>query len=111
MRNTTLTPRRCLSGLALWAAIGSCAVNPVTGKKELSFVSESQEIEMGRTYSAQIAVEMGTYPDTALRTYVANIGREMALASELMWARIPRVTKMYPPGRAKAFTCGSSTTW
>ena len=71
-----------LSGLALGAAIGSCAVNPVTGKKELSFVSESQEIEMGRSYSGQIASEMGVYPDSGLQPYVSNIGRRMALASE-----------------------------
>jgi predicted Zn-dependent protease len=71
-----------LAGIAVGSAIGSCAVNPVTGKKELSLVSESQEIEMGRSYSGQIASEMGVYPDSGLRAYVATIGRRMALASE-----------------------------
>ncbi|MDH4347532.1 MAG: M48 family metalloprotease [Gemmatimonadota bacterium] len=71
-----------LTGIALAAAIGSCAVNPVTGKKELSFVSESQEIEMGRSYSGQIASEMGVYPDSGVQQYVSTIGRRMALASE-----------------------------
>jgi len=71
-----------LTGIALAAAIGSCAVNPVTGKNELSFVSESQEIEMGRSYSGQIVSEMGVYPDTGLGIYVSAIGRRMALASE-----------------------------
>lgn len=75
-------PRLLLAGGLLWLAVGSCAVNPVTGKKELSLVSESQEIEMGRSYSGQIAAEMGVYPDSGLRSYVATIGRRMAVASE-----------------------------
>jgi predicted Zn-dependent protease len=37
---------------------------------------------MGRSYSGQIVSEMGAYPDSGLGTYVATIGRRMALASE-----------------------------
>jgi predicted Zn-dependent protease len=69
--------------------LGSCAVNPVTGRRELSFVSESQEIQMGRDYSKQVAQEMGLYPDSALQGYVSTIGLRMARASErpaLPWA-------------------------
>ena len=41
-----------LAGIAaLAAAVVTCAVNPVTGKRELSLVSEGQEIQMGQQYA------------------------------------------------------------
>jgi len=33
---------------ALLVVAGACAVNPATGRRELSLVSEGQEIAMGR---------------------------------------------------------------
>jgi predicted Zn-dependent protease len=79
------TPRRAgrmVLPLLAGAALVTCATNPVTGKKELSLVSESQEIEMGRSYAAQVSREIGVYPDSAVQRYVSGIGRRMALASE-----------------------------
>jgi predicted Zn-dependent protease len=43
--------------------VASCAVNPVTGKKQLSFISEQGEIEMGKETDAQIRQEYGFYDD------------------------------------------------
>ena len=34
--------------LPLALVIAACAVNPATGERQLSFMSESQEIELGR---------------------------------------------------------------
>ena len=34
--------------VVLGAAFGGCAVNPVTGAKEVGFVSESQELALGQ---------------------------------------------------------------
>jgi predicted Zn-dependent protease len=77
---------RRLSGLlapaALVATLGTCAVNPVTGKRELSLVSESQEIQMGQEYSAQVRQQMGVYPDSAVQAYVNRLGREIAAGTE-----------------------------
>lgn len=91
-----MRPARFASRLvrvALIATLGTgivtCATNPVTGNRELAFVSESQEIEMGRQYSGQVAQEMGVYPDSAVQAYVSRIGREMAVLTErpkLPWA-------------------------
>ncbi len=67
-------------GLSL-APMG-CARNPVTGKNELSLVSESQEIEMGKEASQEVAQTIGIYPDQALNQYVSSIGMKMAKASE-----------------------------
>jgi hypothetical protein len=51
------------AGWALLAGLtvgpSSCARNPVTGKNEISLVSESQEIQMGQEYAQQIVRSMG----------------------------------------------------
>ncbi len=69
------------STLLVWG-LSTCATNPVTGKKELSFVSESQEISMGREYAGQVAQEMGTYQDSAVQRYVSTLGKELAVRTE-----------------------------
>ena len=68
-------------GLAVVAGAG-CATNPVTGKRELSFVSEPQEIAMGQQAAAEVRQSMGLGPDPALQQYVRGIGLAMAKASE-----------------------------
>lgn len=73
---------RTLIVLPALLLVGSCAVNPVTGKRELSFISEAQEIEMGRQLLAQSRAETGFYADSGLQRYVAGIGLRMAQASE-----------------------------
>lgn len=74
---------RAVAGPALLAfALSTCATNPVTGKKELSFVSESQEIAMGKEYAAQVTQEMGAYPDSNIQRYVSGIGKEIAVRTE-----------------------------
>ncbi len=60
----------------------ACAVNPATGKRELSLVSEGQEIQMGLQYDQQLVQELGEYPDTALAKYVDGLGRQLAALSE-----------------------------
>jgi predicted Zn-dependent protease len=62
--------------------ISSCATNPVTGRREFSLISESQEIEMGKQYSAEVIQSIGLVNDPALQAYVKNIGLTMARASE-----------------------------
>jgi predicted Zn-dependent protease len=73
----------------LFVALGACAVNPATGKRELMFVSESQELAMGKQYDQQLVVEMGLYDDQALAGYVQELGLRLAALSErpqLPWA-------------------------
>src|SRR5690348_948361 len=70
-----------LAGALLLAPSG-CARNPVTGKNELSLVSESQEIEMGKQSAQEVAQTIGIYPDPAVNAYVSAIGMKMAKASE-----------------------------
>jgi predicted Zn-dependent protease len=68
--------------LTMGSALGSCARNPVTGKSELSLVSESQEIQMGQEASKEVAQSIGLYKDAAVQAYVAELGKRMAAASE-----------------------------
>lgn len=57
--------------------VAGCAVNPVTGQQELMFVSESQEIALGREIypNALWGGEGGggEYKDQALKTYLRGI--------------------------------------
>ena len=74
--------------LVLAVVTAGCATNPVTGSRELVFMSESQEAALGREADAQIRSEMGVYEDAALQEYIAAIGNRLAAAShrpDLPW--------------------------
>jgi predicted Zn-dependent protease len=60
----------------------SCATNPVTGKRELSLMSEAQEIGAGQQMDPEIRAEMGLYDDAELQRYVEQIGLRLARNSE-----------------------------
>jgi predicted Zn-dependent protease len=59
----------------------SCAVNPVTGKKQLMLMSEAQEVELGRSYDPQVLMTFGVYPDQKLQDFVQTRGTEMGKIS------------------------------
>jgi predicted Zn-dependent protease len=62
--------------------VASCARNPVTGKNELSLVSENQEIQMGQQAAQEVAQTIGFVNDPGLQAYVAGVGKRMAAKSE-----------------------------
>jgi predicted Zn-dependent protease len=68
--------------LLLVGAATGCSVNPATGKRQLSLISEEQEIAMGKEADAQISQQLGLYPDEDLQRYVSDLGREIAAGSE-----------------------------
>jgi len=62
----------------------SCAVNPVTGKSELSIVSfsEEEEVALGaKAYTPAVQQQGGFYRDRALEEYVQSVGMRVARAS------------------------------
>lgn len=68
-----------LGALTLYA----CAVNPATGRREISFVSEAQEIEMGRQSDPAATAQFGgLYPDDDLQAYITELGMSIARVSE-----------------------------
>ena len=66
-----------LGGLML----STCAVNPVTGKKELMFMSEEQEIALGQQSDPSIVAMYGLYEDETLQEFINKKGQEMAAIS------------------------------
>lgn len=73
--------RRFVSIAAL-IALGGCATNPATGKRQLMLVSEGQEAAMGKEADAQFHALYGDYPDQNLQRYVESVARPLAAVSE-----------------------------
>lgn len=67
--------------IALALVTAACATNPVTGKKQVSLLSEAEELAIGQQQDAEIRREMGVYDDPALQRYVSDLGLELARAS------------------------------
>lgn len=83
--------RRPLAAAAWLIPLVGCAVNPVTGRRELSFVSESKEIALGREGAAETTRAIPPVADSGLQAYVRRIGLRMADESErpqLPWSFI-----------------------
>ena len=81
MRPTWATRPFLCTALVI-AGVTACATNPVTGKKELALMSESQEIAMGRAGAAEVTAAIGLYPNAALQGYVNRIGLALAATTE-----------------------------
>jgi len=71
-----------ISLMLLAVATVACATNPVSGKPELSLVSESQEIDIGRQEAQKTIRTIGEYDDPSAQALVRQVGMRMALASE-----------------------------
>jgi len=68
--------------IASLLSVQSCQVNPVTGKKQLAFMSEEKEIALGKSYDPQVVAEMGEYKNPAMATFLNEKGQAMAAISE-----------------------------
>ena len=65
----------------LFAQLGGCAVNPVSGQSDFVLMTESQEISAGRKYHKEILKQYRVYDDPELQAYVNGIGQELAKKS------------------------------
>ncbi len=61
--------------------LSSCAVNPVTGKKEVMFMSEEQEIALGKQSDPSIVAMYGLYENDELQKFINEEGQKMAAIS------------------------------
>ncbi|MGB4400883.1 MAG: M48 family metalloprotease [Daejeonella sp.] len=61
--------------------VNACAVNPVTGKKQVVLMSEAQEIAMGKEADPQIIAQYGLYEDPELQQFITTKGKAMAAVS------------------------------
>ena len=68
--------------LSVVALLAACATNPVTGKQELSLISQSQEIQMGQQASQGDLQRVGEVASPAARELVRRVGQQIASKSE-----------------------------
>ena len=73
MRNLSLL-------LSLWVLLffSACSVNPVTGERDFVLISEDAELEMGRTYNAQVLQYQRPYEVAVVQNYVQSIGDSLS---------------------------------
>ena len=74
--------KRLLLTATAAALLCSCAVNPVSGHRELALITEDQEIQMGREVAAAAEAQLGLVDDARLQEYVQRVGISLAQASE-----------------------------
>lgn len=98
--------------LALLLFLG-CAKNPVTGKRDLMLLSESQEIAMGQQADPDIIRFFGLYDDKELQRFINEKGQQMAAIShrknlkyEFKIVDSPVVNAFAVPGGYVYFTRG-----
>jgi predicted Zn-dependent protease len=91
----------------------SCAINPVTGKKQLILMSEDQEKALGVQSDPEIIAGMGLYEDAALQQFINEKGKQMAAVShrpnlgyEFKIVDSPVVNAFAVPGGFVYFTRG-----
>jgi predicted Zn-dependent protease len=59
-----------------------CAVNPVTGEKQLMLVGEEWELQVGRQYSGEVEKQMGgRIENWQLQNYINSVGEKIAAVS------------------------------
>ena len=90
-----------------------CAVNPVTGNRELMLMSEEQEIALGKQSDPAVVAQYGLYQDEALQKFIDEKGQAMAkishrpdLAFEFKIVDSPVVNAFALPGGYIYFTRG-----
>jgi len=66
-----------LSGLFLFE-FNSCAINPVTGKREINLLSQKDEIVLGKQSDPAIIAQYGLYDDAKLGAFLNEMGQKMA---------------------------------
>jgi len=61
--------------------IPSCAINPVTGKKQLMLMSEGQEVALGAQYDPTVVSTFGVYDSPQLLAFITEKGNEIGKIS------------------------------
>ena len=63
---------------ALLLGLGSCAVNPVSGRQQFSLMSEAQEVQTGREGDSEVRRQYGIYNDPTLQARISEIGHGLS---------------------------------
>ncbi len=81
MKRPTISSKIAAFLVVYTVLLVSCAVNPVTGKKELMLMSESQEKAMGASYDPEVINQFGMYQDEKMQSFINAKGKKMARIS------------------------------
>ena len=99
--------------LSLVMIFSACSRNPVTGKREISMMSEAQEKQIGAESDPQVKAEYGVYEDAVLQNFINKKGNEMVaichrpnLGYEFKIVDSPVVNAFAVPGGYIYFTRG-----
>jgi predicted Zn-dependent protease len=93
--------------------LSSCAMNPVTGKRQVVLMSEAQEISMGKAADPEVTAFFGLYANAPLQKFITEKGLAMAtishrpkLAYEFKIVDSPVINAFAVPGGYVYFTRG-----
>ncbi len=71
-----------LATVSTAGVVSGCAVNPVTGQRQLMFLSETDEIQLDQENSPhQFSSDYGDVQDAVLNAYLTQVGNELTAAS------------------------------
>lgn len=73
--------KRVCSIIVLALITTSCAVNPVTQKREVMLFSDQDEIKMGKEGNDAVLIQFGQYDDSSLQRYIDEVGQNIARVS------------------------------
>jgi predicted Zn-dependent protease len=80
---TTHRPNRWSRGAGfLLLALAACTLNPATGERQLTLLSESQEIQMGAQTHPEVLATFGAYDNPEWQDYIQELGSKLAANSE-----------------------------
>ncbi len=68
--------------ILMFTLLNGCATNPVTGNQDLVFMSEKDEIEIGKQGHQEIIREYSVYNDFETQNYVQYVGKKVAIKSD-----------------------------
>jgi predicted Zn-dependent protease len=69
------------AAIAACLVLLACATNPVTGRREVVFMSPEREAAVGREAAKQVAEQMGLVEDAALLAWLRSVGARVAAHS------------------------------
>ncbi|MCD6151169.1 MAG: M48 family metalloprotease, partial [Deltaproteobacteria bacterium] len=71
-----------VTGLIMFLLLPACAVNPVSGSREVMLYSPEQEVSMGKKAHPQVLEKFGYYNDPKLQAYITAIGKRLTAHCE-----------------------------
>lgn len=75
--------RRQMLGVLGLGALAGCAVNPVSGERQLMLIDRGREINLDREQSPhQFSADFGPVQDQPLNDYITSLGMELAQTSD-----------------------------